>query len=59
MSISSSDEEFLVGILENAIVYGQYHHLFLTLKEHAEQYFQYMRMTLDTFSYILGKIEHF
>lgn len=38
--------------------YGEYHHLFLTLKKHDERFFQYMRMTLNTFNYILEKTEH-
>ena len=37
--------------------YGEYHHLF-QLKADAERFFQYFRMDTETFTYILGKIEH-
>jgi hypothetical protein len=38
--------------------YGEYHHLFPQLKADGERFFQYCRMNTETFTYILGKIEH-
>ena len=38
--------------------YGEYHHLFIELKKDNQKFFEYMRMTQDTFYYILNKIEH-
>jgi len=38
--------------------YGEYHHLFPQLKADGERGFQYCRMNIETFTYILGKIEH-
>ena len=37
--------------------YGEYHHLFPQLKADAERFFQYFRMDIETFTYILGKTE--
>jgi hypothetical protein len=34
--------------------YGEYHHLFPQLKAGGEQFFQYCRMDIETFTYILG-----
>ncbi|CAH1961818.1 unnamed protein product [Acanthoscelides obtectus] len=36
---------------------GEYHHLFLELKRHKEIFHSYMRMSIDTFGYILDKVE--
>jgi len=38
--------------------YGEYHHLFPQLKADGERFFQYFRMDIETFTYILGNIEH-
>jgi len=38
--------------------FGEYHHLFPQLKADRERFFQYFRMDIETFTYILGKIEH-
>jgi len=38
--------------------YGEYHHLFPQLKEDGEWFFQYFRMDIEMFTYILGKTEH-
>ena len=38
--------------------YGEYHHLFPQLKADGERFFQYFRMDIETFTYILGKNEH-
>jgi len=38
--------------------YGDYHHLFPQLKADGERFFHYFRMDTETFTYILGKIEH-
>jgi len=38
--------------------YGEYHHLFPKLKADGERFFQYFRMDIETFTYILGKTEH-
>jgi len=35
--------------------YGEYHHLFPQLKADGERFFQYFRMDIETFTYILGK----
>ena len=39
-------------------VYGEYHHLFGELKEDNDRFFKYLRMSLETFNYILSKIDH-
>lgn len=73
-SLSDSDEDFLLldsllpklrkrrqGVHETnkeRQIYGEYHHLFLNLKDnHPDRFFQYTRMTKETFDYILEKIE--
>jgi len=38
--------------------YGEYHHLFPQLKADGEWVFQYFRMDIETFTYILEKTEH-
>jgi len=38
--------------------YGEYHHLFPQLKADGERFFQYCRMNIETFTYILVQIEH-
>jgi len=38
--------------------YGEYHHLFPQLKADGERFFQYFRIDIETFTYILGKSEH-
>jgi hypothetical protein len=38
--------------------YGEYHHLLPQLKADGERFFQYFRMDIETFTYILGKTEH-
>jgi hypothetical protein len=38
--------------------YCEYHHLFPQLKPDEEWFFQYFRMCIETFTYILGKTEH-
>jgi hypothetical protein len=38
--------------------HGEYHHLLPQLKADGERFFQYFRMDIETFTYILGKIEH-
>jgi hypothetical protein len=38
--------------------YGEYHHLFPQLKVDGEWGFQYFRIDIETFTYILGKTEH-
>lgn len=73
MTSSSSDEELLImdnpllrlkrkregihPINRKRAEYGEYHHPFKEIKNHPERFFQYMRMTMDTFSYILQKVE--
>jgi len=37
---------------------GEYHQLFPLLKADRERFFQCFRMDIETFTYILGKIEH-
>lgn len=72
--MSSSDEDFFLldniipkikrkrfGIHEinkNRGIYSEYHTLFNDIKRDEEKFFQYTRMTLETFNYILGKVEH-
>ncbi|GFO15015.1 protein antagonist of like heterochromatin protein 1 [Plakobranchus ocellatus] len=36
---------------------GEYHHLFHQLKRHPERFHSYMRMSVDTFDYILKTVE--
>lgn len=36
---------------------SEYHNLFDDLKRDEQKFFQYTRMTLETFNYILGKVE--
>jgi len=38
--------------------YGEYRHIFPQLKEDGKRFFQYFRMDIETFTYILGKTEH-
>lgn len=35
---------------------GQYHNLFLKLKNYPNKFFEYLRMSLSTFNYILKKV---
>ena len=36
--------------------YGEYRHIFPQMKADGERFFQYFRMDIETFTYILGKI---
>jgi len=38
--------------------YGEYHHVYPQLKADGERVCEYFRMDIETFTYILGKIEH-
>ena len=38
--------------------FGEYHHLFCGLKKDPSRFHEYTRMSIDTFQYILTKIEH-
>lgn len=73
MSSSSDDEilsaNFYLKLLQKKRVgvhkinrgrrnFGEYHHLFPQLKLNRERFFQYMRMELHTFNYILQKIQN-
>lgn len=40
------------------ITYGEYYHLFQNLKHDNERFFQYIRMTQETFKYILEKVKY-
>lgn len=73
MSGSSSDEDLLLTentflrmqrtkqgihpVNRERKLYGEYHHLFQSLKQHDQRFFQYMRMTFGTFTYILEKLK--
>lgn len=37
-------------------VFGEYHHLFPVLKKYPDKFYQYMRMEISTFDYILKKV---
>ena len=37
---------------------GEYHHLFSDVRKDKARFFQYTRMTQETFAYILKKVEH-
>jgi len=53
-----SDRSGVYEINQSRGQYGEYHHLFPQLKADGERFFQYFRMDIETFTYILGKIEH-
>lgn len=36
--------------------YGEYHHLYKHLRKYPERFFQYLRMSIDTFDLLLNKI---
>lgn len=70
---SDSDDQFLLDnpflkleqkkcgihpINKNRKKFGEYHNLFQELKQYEDRFFQYMRMSLDTFKYILEMVEH-
>ncbi|CAH2003195.1 unnamed protein product [Acanthoscelides obtectus] len=58
-SISTKVRRKRVGIHSinrERITYGEYHHLFPSLKKDDKRFFQYMRMSQDTFNYILEKV---
>lgn len=70
---SSSDEEMLLNnpflrlrrqkidihpINLKRTQFGEYHKLFKELKGYPDRFFRYMRMNLDTFTYLLNKIKH-
>ena len=46
------------SINRDRITYGEYHHLFPNLKNDNERFFQYMRMSQDTFNYIAEKVKY-
>lgn len=39
-------------------VHGEYHHLFKKLRHHNDRFFQYMRMSENTFDYVLEKVHN-
>ena len=36
--------------------FGEFHHLYPDQRKHPQKFFEYMRMTIETFDYILSKI---
>lgn len=46
-------------ILKERPVFGEYHHLFPLLRRHPEKFYQYTRMEVSTFDYILDKVAPF
>lgn len=53
--ISDNSKVHLVN--QQRYLYGEYHHLFQILKKHESKFFEYTRMSLVCFEYILNKIQ--
>ena len=50
-------KEFQVHeILKDRLVKGEYHHLFPVLRKYPQKFYQYTRMKISTFDYILSKV---
>lgn len=43
-------------ILKERPVFGEYHHLFPLLRQHPDKFYQYTRMEISTFDYLLEKV---
>lgn len=43
-------------IFKKRSLFGEYHHLFKDLKKHSKKFYDYTRMNLSTFNYILQKV---
>lgn len=57
-SILDKIKEFQIHeINQNRKVYGEYHHLFPLLRKYPKDFYEYTRMTVETFDYILYKIQ--
>lgn len=39
-------------------IYGEYHHLFFDLRNSPTRFFEYLRMSIETYDFILTKISH-
>ncbi|CAI6362415.1 unnamed protein product [Macrosiphum euphorbiae] len=39
-------------------IYGEFHHLFFDLKKSPTRFFEYLRMSIETYDFILTKICH-
>lgn len=39
-------------------IYGEYHHLYNDLRKSPERFFEYLRMSVETYDFILCKISH-
>lgn len=46
-------------ILKGRPIYGEYHHLFPLLRKYPEKFYDYLRMEIGTFDYILNKLRPF
>ena len=40
----------------NRYEFGEFHHLYNDLRKYPQKFFEYMRMNIETFDYILSKI---
>jgi hypothetical protein len=39
-------------------VYGEFHHLYWQLRKYPERFFEYLRMSVETFDFILSRVSH-
>lgn len=44
-------------ILQGRPTHGEYHHLFPLLRQYPEKFYDYLRMEMSTFDYILDKVK--
>ena len=40
------------------LIYGEYHHLYTDLRKSPDKFFDYLRMSVNTYDFILSKINH-
>lgn len=57
MAMGGLDRHYSVHPINKARKrFGQYHTLFFELRQHPDRFFQYLRMEIATFDYILEKV---
>lgn len=43
---------------QDRAIYGEFHHLYKGLRRNPERFFEFLRMSVETFDYILGRVKH-
>lgn len=53
---NTSEKRTVHPLNKKRLCYGEYHHLYQDLRKDSDRFFEYMRMKISTFDYILNKL---